>query len=102
MYVPNFLDGFDRLVAFDAETTGSVPLTPSLFISSLLPGELLASSSKSVSSTCCVKARAGARARRGAPRSTRMARSTPRPLRSTGFGQPILRTPHGFQRSCRK
>ena len=22
MYVPNFLDGFDRLVAFDAETTG--------------------------------------------------------------------------------
>jgi hypothetical protein len=22
MYLPNFLDGFDRLVAFDAETTG--------------------------------------------------------------------------------
>ena len=22
MYMPNFLDGFDRLVAFDAETTG--------------------------------------------------------------------------------
>ena len=22
MYIPNFLDGFDRLVAFDAETTG--------------------------------------------------------------------------------
>jgi hypothetical protein len=23
MYLPNFLDGFDRLVAFDAETTGT-------------------------------------------------------------------------------
>jgi hypothetical protein len=23
MYLPNFLDGFDRLVAFDAETTVS-------------------------------------------------------------------------------
>jgi hypothetical protein len=22
MYLPDFLDGFDRLVAFDAETTG--------------------------------------------------------------------------------
>ena len=22
MYLPNFLDGFERLVAFDAETTG--------------------------------------------------------------------------------
>ena len=22
MYMPNFLEGFDRLVAFDAETTG--------------------------------------------------------------------------------
>ena len=22
MYMPNFLDGFDRVVAFDAETTG--------------------------------------------------------------------------------
>jgi hypothetical protein len=41
MYMPNFLDGFDRLVAFDAETTGTP--TPSSFVSSLLPGELRAS-----------------------------------------------------------
>ena len=63
----------------------SVPLTPSSFAGSLLPGEPLASSSKSVSSKCCVKARTGAKARRGAPRSTRMARSIPRPSRSTGL-----------------
>jgi hypothetical protein len=25
MYMPNFLDGFDRLVAFDAETKRSIP-----------------------------------------------------------------------------
>ena len=28
MYMPNFLDGFDRLVAFDAETTGKRTPTP--------------------------------------------------------------------------
>ena len=38
MYLPNFLDGFDRLVAFDAETTGKVPPTLSSFASSLSPG----------------------------------------------------------------
>ena len=93
MYMPNFLDGFDRLVAFDAETTGK--RTPDAefirkqpfawrapgiiievgFIEMLREGE------------------AGARA---------MARSTPRPSRSTGFGQPISRTLHNSQRSCRK
>jgi hypothetical protein len=51
MYLPNFLDGFDRLVAFDAETTGKrTRPTPSSFASSLLPEEPLASSSKSGSS----------------------------------------------------
>jgi hypothetical protein len=44
MYIPNFLDGFDRLVAFDAETTGKRTLTPSSFASSLSPGGPLASS----------------------------------------------------------
>ena len=87
MYMPNFLDGFDRVVALDAETTGK--RTPDAEFIRLLPGERRASSSKSVPSKCCVKARAGARARRGAPGSTRMGRSTPRPSRPTGFGQPI-------------
>ena len=74
----------------------SVHLTPRLFASSLLPGEPLASSSKSVSSKCCAKARAGARARRGAPGSTRMGQSTPTAARvgaatailDRGFGKP--------------
>src|SRR5260370_34905019 len=50
MFMPNFLDGFGRLVAFDAETTGKRTPDPSSFASSLSPGEPLASSSKSVSS----------------------------------------------------
>ena len=59
----------------------SVPPTPSLFASSLSPGERRASSSKSVSSKCCAKARAGARARRGAPGSIRISQSTPEAIK---------------------
>ena len=32
MYLPNFLDGFDRLVAFDAETTGKRTGAPRSFV----------------------------------------------------------------------
>jgi DNA polymerase III subunit epsilon len=96
MYLPDFLDGFDRSSPSTRRRRASVHPTPSSFASSLSPGEPLVSSSKSVSSKCCVKARAGARARRGPPGLTRMGRSTPRPSRSTGFGPPISRTAPRF------
>ena len=102
MYMPNFLDGFDRLVAFDAETTGK--RTPdSEFIRKQpfawkAPGIII-----EVGFVEMLREVEGcARARCGTPGSTRMARSTPRPLRSTGFGLPISRTLHGSRRSCRK
>ena len=72
MYMPNFLDGFDRLVAFDAETTGKRTPDAEFIRQQPFAWKPLASSSKSVSSKCCVEARAGARARRGVPGSTRM------------------------------
>jgi DNA polymerase-3 subunit epsilon len=101
MYLPDFLDGFDRLVAF-AETTGKG--TPDAdfvrrqpfawrapgiiievgFVEMLRDGE------------------ACAKARRGAPGLTRMGQSTPRPSRSTGFGPRSSRTLHGSRRSCRE
>ena len=102
MYLQNFLDGFDRVVAFDAETTGK--RTPDAeFVRKQpfawkAPGIIIEVGFIEM----LAKARAGARARRGAPGSTRMGLSTPRPSRSTGFGQPISRTLHGSQRSCRK
>jgi hypothetical protein len=80
MYLPNFLDGFDRLVAFDAETTGKRTPDAEFIRKQPFAWRPLASSSRSVSSKCCAKAMAGARARRGTPGSTRMVRSTPRPL----------------------
>ena len=58
MYMPNFLEGFDRLVAFDAETTGK--RTPDAeFIRKQpfawrAPGVIAL---KSVSWKCCAKAR---------------------------------------------
>ena len=102
MYLPNFLDGFDRLVAFDAETTGK--RTPDAeFIRKQpfawrAPGIIIEVGFVEM-------LREGEGWKKGeseAPRSTRMARSTPRPSRSTGFGQPISRTLHDSQRSCRK
>ena len=103
MYMPNFLDGFDRLVAFDAETTGK--RTPDAeFIRKQpfawrAPGIII-----EVGFVEMLREGEGwrARARRGAPGSTRMGRSTPRPSRSTGFGPLISRTLHGSRRSCRK
>jgi hypothetical protein len=101
MYLPNFLDGFDRLVAFDAETTGK--RTPDAeFIHKQpfawrAPGVII-----EVGFVEMLREGESARARRGAPGSTRMGRSTPRPSRSIGFGPPISRTPHGSQRSCLK
>jgi hypothetical protein len=83
MYLPNFLDGFDRLVAFDVETTGK--RTPDAeFIRKQpfawrAPGIIIEVGLVK----CCAKAGPGARARLGAPGSTRMARSTLRPSRST-------------------
>ena len=68
MYLRDFPDGFDQLVAFDAETTGK--RTPDAeFIYKPLPGESLASSSKSVSSRCCATEKVGAEAICGAPGS---------------------------------
>ena len=102
MYMPNFLDGFDRLVAFDAETTGK--RTPDAeFIRKQpfawrAPGII-------VEVGFIEMLREGEGWRKGetwSSKVTRMLRSTPRPSRSTGFGQPISRTLHGSQRSCRK
>jgi len=86
MYLPNFLDGFDRLVAFDAETTGK--RTPDAeFIRKQpfawrAPGIIIEVGFVEM-------LREGDGWRKGA-------------LRSTRFGQPISRTLHGSQRSCRK
>ncbi len=65
MYSPNFLDRFDRLVAFYAETTGKRTPDAEFVRKQPLPGRLLASSSRSVSSRCCATAKVAARARRG-------------------------------------
>ena len=81
MYLPDFLDGFDRLVAFDAETTGK--RTPDAeFVRKQpfawsAPGIIIEVGFVEM----LEKAGLGARARCGA-----QARSTPRPSRSTGFG----------------
>jgi hypothetical protein len=56
MYMPDFLDGFDRLVAFDAETTGKRTPDAEFIRKQPFAWKALASSSKSVSSKCCAKA----------------------------------------------
>jgi DNA polymerase-3 subunit epsilon len=101
MYLPDFLNGFDRLVAFDAETTGK--RTPEVdfirrqpfawrapgiiiengFVEMLRDGEGW---------------RKGGNGARG---STPMGLAIPRPSKSTGFGPPISRTLHDSRRSCR-
>ena len=67
MFTPDFLESFDRLVAFDAETTGK--RAPERRIhppSSRSPGSRRALSSKSASSKFCARATDGRRARAGA------------------------------------
>ena len=97
MYLPNFLEGYDRLVAFDAETTGKRTPTPNLFASSLCleaPGIIIEVGFVEM-------LREGEGWRKGEtwrPRSTRMGQSTPRPSRSTGLGPPISRILHGSRR----
>jgi hypothetical protein len=102
MYMPNFLDGFDRLVAFDAETTGK--RTPDAeFIRKQpfawrAPGNLIEVGFVEM-------LREGEGWRKGetwSPGSTRMGQLTLRPPRSTGFGPPISRALHGFRRFCRR
>ena len=102
MYLPDFLDGFDRLVAFDAETTGK--RTPDAeFIRKQpfawrAPGIIIEVGFVEM-------LRKGEGWRKGETWSSRVnpdGRSTRRPSRSTGFGQAISRTLHGSQRSCRK
>jgi DNA polymerase-3 subunit epsilon len=101
MYLPSFLDGFDRLVAFDAETTGK--RTPDAeFIRKQpfawrAPGIIIEVGFVEM-------LREGEGWRKGETwnsRVNRMGRSTPTPSRSMGFGPPISRTLHG-SRSCRK
>ena len=102
MYMPNFLDRFDRLVAFDAETTGK--RTPDAeFIRKQpfawgAPGII-------IEVAFAEMLREGGRWRKGETWSSRVnpdGPMTPRPSRSTGFGPPISGTPHGSRRSCRK
>ena len=101
MYLPNFLDGFDRLVAFDAETTGK--RTPDAeFIRKQpfawrAPGIIIEVGFVEM-------LREGEGWRKGEAWSSKVNPDGPidRPSRSTGFGQPISRTLHGSQRSCRK
>jgi hypothetical protein len=90
VYLPNFLDGFDRLVAFDAETTGK--RTPDAEFIRKQPFAWRATGI--IIEVGFVEmpgegglAWAGARARRGAPGSTRMGQLTPMPSRSTAFGE---------------
>jgi DNA polymerase-3 subunit epsilon len=88
--MPNFLDGFDRLVAFDAETTGK--RTPDAeYIRKQpfawkAPGIII-----EVGFVELLREDEGWR--KGEAWSSK----TPRPSRSTGFGQPISRTLHGSQ-----
>ena len=70
--------------------------TPSSFASSLSPGERPASSSRSVSSKCCATARAGARARRGVPGSTRMRPSTLEAIKIHGIKPADLKSAPRF------
>ena len=62
MYLPNFLDGFDRLVAFDAETTLKAytrrRVCPQATFRLESPWH---HHQQSVSSKCCAKVRAGGR-----------------------------------------
>src|ERR1700677_4356332 len=102
MYLPNFLDGFDRLVAFDAETTGKRTPDAEFIRKQPFAWRAQASSSRSVSSKYCATVRAGARARPGARGSTRTAQSTPRRSRSIRFDRPTSREPLVFLQSCRK
>jgi DNA polymerase III subunit epsilon len=95
VYLPDFLDGFDRLVAFDAETTGK--RTPDAgFIRKQpfawrAPGVII-----EVGFVEMLRSRDGWRkGETWSPWSTRMAQSTPRPSRSTGFGPLISRTLRG-------
>ena len=87
MYLPNFLDGFDRLVAFDAETTGK--RTPDAeFIRKQpfawrAPGIIIEVGFVEM-------LREGGGWRKGgtwSSGSTRMGRSTPRPSISTGLAR---------------
>src|SRR5271166_1963237 len=102
MYIPNFLDGLDRLVAFDAETTGK--RTPNAeFIRKQpfawrAPGVIIEVGFVEM-------LREGEGWRKGETWFSRVNPDgpiDPRPSRSTGFGPPISRTLHGFRRFCRR
>ena len=102
MYLAHFLDGFDRLVAFDAETTGK--RTPEAEF--ILKQPFAWKAPGIVIEVGFVEMlREGEGWRKGEMWNSRVnpdGRSTPRPLRSTGFGPLISRTLHGSRRSCRK
>ena len=102
MYLPNLLDGFDRLVAFDAETTGK--RTPDAeFIRQQpfawrAPGIIIEVGFVEM-------LREGEGWRKGETWSSKVNPDgpiDPTPSKSTEFGPPISRTLHGSQRSCPK
>jgi|ERR1700733_8064051 len=102
MYLPNFLDGFDRLVAFDAETTGKRTHDAEFIrkqpFAWRAPGIIIEVGFVEM-------LREGDGWRKGDAWSSRVnpdGAITPRPSRSTGFGQPISRTLHGSRRYWRK
>jgi hypothetical protein len=100
VYLPDFLDGFDRLVAFDAETTGK--RTPDADFIRKQPYAWRAPGIIIEVGLVEMLRGVGARARRGVRESTRMGLSTPRPSKSTGFRLPISRTLHGSRRYYRE
>jgi DNA polymerase III subunit epsilon len=102
MYLPNFLDGFDRLVAFDAETTGK--RTPDAEFIRKQPFVWRAPGI-TIEAGFVEMLREGDGWRKGEALGSRVNPDgpiDPGPSRSTGFGQPISRTLHGSRRSWRK
>jgi hypothetical protein len=101
MYLPNFLDGFDRLVAFDAETTGK--RTPDAeFIRKQpfawrAPGIIIEVGFVEM-------LREGEGWRKGETWSSRVNPDGPIDPEAIKIHRirPISRTLHGSQRSCRK
>ena len=102
MYLPNFLDGFDRLVAFDAETTGK-RAPDAEFIRKQpfawrAPGIIIEVGFVEM-------LRDGEGWRKGETWRSRVNPDgpiDPEAIKTTGFGPPISRTLHGSRRSCRK
>ena len=101
MYLPNFLDGFDRLVAFDAETTGKLKPDAAFIrrrpFAWRAPGIIIEVGFVEM-------LREGEGWKKGETWSSKVNPDGPIDPEAinTGYGQPISGTLHGSQRSCLK